>query len=451
MDKARIEYLNALAPFDHGVWEGRTEDAQQKISVGENALFKNRSYWLVNKIVSFLTNTYSASELSEMSVLEVGCYDGWVITQICQKINFKDVFGVEAREKNIKKGQVGRELAGITIPVTFIKGTAEQLEDLLPRQKFDLVICLGMLHHVSSTYDTIAALTSKSKNMLIIDSMIIPELADEKDQIEPFVNTKDITYYAEKNRWAISAFKFESPYGDGSSPKYGVVNVPSASLIEMSLYACGFGDLQKLGDETDFYDESSQSLRGVKEILAISRRVLSADNNDSNWVSKVTASEEIFCHTTLPEVIVSSLAAGLKIYAPTNEIVMAIPEIHAHFDDLVAQILTVINKGLDDDREAALLSECKLLNQEHFQLLRLIFRSPVEKSAIEIVKYFIQDGNNEAAIEILLKIIQRPSCDWWSFYRSCYLLAILYDKLGSHERKEHYLELLRLSNENFPF
>ena len=55
-------------------------------------------------------------------------------------------------------------------------------------------MCLGMIHHMSSTYDTISKLTKFSNKISIINTMVIPDLENDKKLIEPFVNTKDVIY-----------------------------------------------------------------------------------------------------------------------------------------------------------------------------------------------------------------------------------------------------------------
>ena len=56
MNENEIEYINALAPFDHGVWEGAISTGE-KVSVG-GALFSSRSEWLVDKVVSYLIDEF---------------------------------------------------------------------------------------------------------------------------------------------------------------------------------------------------------------------------------------------------------------------------------------------------------------------------------------------------------------------------------------------------------
>ena len=144
MNNTEIEYLNALAPFDHGVWEG-TNSTGEKIQVGENALFRRRSDWLVDRISAYLIDHFGEKKLKLMTILEVGSYDGWVLTQLCMRFQFAEAIGVEPRLKNIKKGEAGRSLAKIRSFAKFIQGTASDLDTLLEDREFDIVM-LSLIH-----------------------------------------------------------------------------------------------------------------------------------------------------------------------------------------------------------------------------------------------------------------------------------------------------------------
>lgn len=451
LKKDDVEYINALTPFDHGVWEGTDVDGEM-LRVGDKALFRSRSLWLVDKIVSYLTGEFSQQDLLKMSVLEIGSYDGWVLTQVCSRIKFAEAVGVEPRIKNIKKGQVGRKLAGIDTQAHFVQGRSDEVDDIFPGRDFDIVICLGMLHHVSSTYDTIMSISSKSSNVCIIDSMIIPDLKNDIDSIEPYVNTRDIVYSGEENLWTVAAYKFESPYGDGSRPNYGIVNVPTAALIEMSLRSSGFGQSIALGSELDFYDDSGQKLRGVKELLCVSKREINVGDLDRKWKQKVEASESIFCHVVLPREIILSLTKLLPEFDSIDIYADVVSAANANYDDKIedAAIETLFS-GLSDECKTVLSSNVQGCNQDHFQIMSVIFRSPYEKVVLEASKFFLAEESPELAIKYLQLIVRKPGCDWWSFYRSCYLLRQAFEKMEDDTRKDHYHELLMLSNEYFPF
>jgi len=451
MNDNNIEYINALAPFDHGIWEG-TGTNGSNIKVGADSLFSERSLWLVDKISSYLIDKFTLPALGSMSVLEVGSYDGWFLTQICKKINFSNVIGVEARKKNIRKGEVGRQLANVDTQARFIEGNVNDLDNLFPDQCFDIVICLGMLHHVSSTFDVISTLCNKSSKFIIIDSMIIPELQADIATIEPYVNTKDIVYYGEEKSWAVAAFKFESPYGDGSSPNFGIVNVPSARLIEMSLSSCGYGKQTVLGSELDFYNDSKQKLRGVKELLLVGEREIERNYVDNQWIGKIKISENIFCHVSLPDALILAMVKifpDFKEFDIQKEVEMAASLSHSVSVENLVRVF--IFKGLNASLRSDLIAGVEDINENHLDIIAVIFRSPFEKIIFEISKFFLAKKLPQLAVKYLQLVVSRAGCDWWAFYRSCYILREAFQIIGDKERAQHYQDLLSLSNENFPF
>jgi len=442
MQNAEIEYINALAPFDHGVWEG-TSSTGEKIRVGENALFRRRSDWLVDRVCSYLLGEFGADALKTMTILEVASYDGWVLTQVCKRIQFAEAVGVEPRLKNLKKGEIGRKLAGVTTPATFVRGSAADLETLFGNRAFDIVMCLGMLHHVSSTYDTVASLCAKALRVAIIDTMIVPELADDAARLAPFVNTRDVVYQGEEAAWSVAAFKYESPYGDGSRPDYGIVNVPSARLVDMSLRASGFGPIEALGSEADFYDESGQQLRGVKELLCASKREIAKGDLARKWKAKVEGVETVFCRTVLPAPLVAATAAILKL-----DVRLSGETADASVLDAMA---TIMARGLNPDAVDQLSRSGVALTSEHSTILGVLFRAPEDKGRLEVAKYLLTKDQPQLAVAELQAIVGRQGCDWWSFYRACYLLREAFSALGDAKQSEHYGQLLALSNEYFPF
>lgn len=446
-----IEYINALGPFDHGVWEGRNSEGK-KIKVGDRALFRNRSEWLVDKITTYLIKEFSLDILRTMTLLEIGSYDGWVLTQICKRIEFLEAIGIEPRKKNIMKGEVGRRLEKINTQAKFIQGSIGDLDHLFVDRDFDIVMCLGMLHHVSSTYDTIVQISKYASESIIIDSMIVPELQDDAPKLQPFVNTRDIIYQGEESIWSIAAFKYESPYGDGSRVDFGIVNIPSASLIQMSLQNCGFSKTTALGDEYDFFDSSDQQLRGVKELLAVSKREIHRGEVDKKWREKVENSEEVFCHTNLPDTLIVSLVKNfpgfddLMIYVDVKEVTGEVST--EDIDDLVFRIFS---QGLTEDDQESLRMNVEAIDDKHFQILAVIFRLPYEKIIVEVGKFFLSNGYPDLAVKYFQLVVRKPGCDWWSFYRSCYILSKALRQLGRIDESKHYKDLLSLSNENFPF
>mgnify|MGYP001399784175 CR=1 FL=1 len=64
-----------------------------------------------------------------MTVLDIGCYDGWITNELQRRLGFEEAIGVEPRKKNIDKGVVAREALSIETECTFIQGSLSQLKD----------------------------------------------------------------------------------------------------------------------------------------------------------------------------------------------------------------------------------------------------------------------------------------------------------------------------------
>ena len=90
------------------------------------------------------------------------------------------------------------------------------------------------------------------------------------------------------------------------------------------------------------------------------------------------------------------------------------------------------------------------ISNEQFSILTLIFRCPFEKSLFEISKYFYYNNLEKLALKYFTIIISTPGCDWWTYYRSCYLMTKIYKDQNDLTRYDRIKKLLNLSNENFP-
>ena len=82
------ELLNAHGPYDHGLW-----DSMMSGTTAHHKLSKS----IVKTISTELKSKYPKSQLSEMTILDVGGYDGWILVQLQEELNFKLAVCVEPR------------------------------------------------------------------------------------------------------------------------------------------------------------------------------------------------------------------------------------------------------------------------------------------------------------------------------------------------------------------
>ena len=101
MSIKKLETLNAYGPYDHSIWmHGKNNNIN---------LFQKRSEYLVKIISKILLENFSKKKLKDMTIIDIGCYDGYVLYNLAKKFNFKKVVGVEPRLKNIQKGVIARK------------------------------------------------------------------------------------------------------------------------------------------------------------------------------------------------------------------------------------------------------------------------------------------------------------------------------------------------------
>lgn len=421
------EFINAYGPYDHGIWK------QSKKNKNIN-LFHKRSEYLLKKISETLLKKFSKNELKNKTILDIGCYDGWIIYNLNKKFNFKKVVGIEPREKNIQKGIIARKFyKKKKSNLIFIKANINNFYTKL-NKKFDIVICLGVLHHVSSTVLSIKNICKVARDIIILDSMIInkPEKKFEKNILH-LLNLKDIAYVNKKD-WAISAFKYETPYFDGSTSQEPIVNVPEERLIKMSLESFGARVIHVYKPDKFSYKKEFQKLRGVKETLIIARMNLKKEK----WLDQAEIHEKIFCFTLLPKDIMPALFDNykqLKNFFQTK------------YDE--KKINKIKNTLKNPTKNKNFLKKIVENNSQEAIAVN-IFRAENDKKNIEIAKWLLVLGEFKLAKLYLLKITQSLESDWRSFYRACFLLTILAFIIDNKKMLEYYSKLLKISQPYFP-
>lgn len=447
-----VEELNAHGPYDHGLWSevksgSTTSEPALIVGVG---LFHERSRHLVDEICRVATAHFSDEELIQMSLLDVGCYDGWVLVQVEARLNLRRMVGIEPRRKNIDKGVTARLAYGVATNVEFIQGEIESIDEVLRDEQFDMVLCLGTMHHVESTPRAIRKLAAHAKRLLVIDTMVIDELKKEAREIKRLLNLRDVAYLDAPQDWAIAAFKYETPYFDGSTSGDSIVNVPQAKLVQMSIEACGLTVLEVNRPDEVSYRAEFQRLRGVREALIVGLREsepteLSGGANAASWKGKARLHEEQFCWGQVPIGVLRrwSLALGLPL-ADVEEC-----QVSKGGSEAANRLLYRASIAPTRWWARHYLRRRNLPSAESAILVNLS-RSPFAKVCLELGKHKLADGDLSASKYYLKLVTSRQQCDWRAFYRSCYFLSIVATLEGDEVAQEHYARLLRIANPEFP-
>jgi hypothetical protein len=364
-----------------------------------------------------------------------------------EEFKFKKAVGVEPRVKNINKGIYARFFYDVKTVVKFKIGTIDSAQKLFGKETFDIVLNLGTLHHVSSTPDSVKILTELTKDILIIDSMVIPRPEKDKTKILKYLNLKDLVYFGEKKSWAVAAYKFESPYFDGSTAETKIVNVPEERLIQMALTANGFKVLTSASPEEKHYSSSKQKLRGVKEALIVSCRTTGTASN-MKWEDKIYEHE--FMHTTEkidPRIIVKWL---LKMdLRKEAEQLNSYLQNYSLKNLFRVKVLFLFSKSPTNVVLRFIVNRVEK-SSSSLEILSNLSRAPVDKINLELGKFYLSRKMFDISSSFFHSIIDRPGADWRSFYRACYLLSCIKEKQKNSTQAREYFELLVISNPNFP-
>ena len=64
--------LNAYGPYNHGVWENPKINKK----VGDEEFLTGRSNYIFEKFSEFMSK-FTKDQISKMSIIDIGGYDGW--------------------------------------------------------------------------------------------------------------------------------------------------------------------------------------------------------------------------------------------------------------------------------------------------------------------------------------------------------------------------------------
>src|SRR5205085_11180554 len=148
---------------------------------------------------------------------------------------FKKLVGIEPRRKNITKGEGIRKLLGIKTRVKFKVGDI----DSLGKERFDIVLCIGVLHHIESIPSALRKLDSATKQLLIVDTICLPSKY-LTPALQEDLELKDVIYKQKPKLFGITGQKYESSYYDGSTSQTAVVSIPATESLRMYLDILGY-------------------------------------------------------------------------------------------------------------------------------------------------------------------------------------------------------------------
>jgi hypothetical protein len=380
--------------------------------VGNEESLSGRAKYILNTLYNYLKDNFTDQQISELNLIDVGSYDGFLSHEISKKIKFKSITSLEPRIKNFQKDKFIRKELKISDEVMYRNCDLDEL--ITNGEIFDVVFCVGELHHISDIQNFITKLTKITKHHMFIECIAYEESTKYINPIlHPFlkrrlakinndqIETKDIIYSTIPKLYGISAFKAESNYLDGSTIETSLVTLPSYEHVKLSLFMNGF-DSNLLVNSNEYRKNLHNHQRKFHAIILGAQKSLSSFTLEST----VRSNERYFIFHILPKHSINLLTSIIS--RPL--------------------ILSFTNKLYAITRESNLISKIhklflNLIPAQHRLISMNFIHNPTVKMKFEIAKYQFYISDSGSAKLILNAILQTPNSDWRSCYRSLFLLA----------------------------
>jgi 2-polyprenyl-3-methyl-5-hydroxy-6-metoxy-1,4-benzoquinol methylase len=430
LDPEEIEIANAHGPYSHGTWTGR--DA----TFGSENTLAGRGAFLVESIRNEISRRYTLEQIQKMTLVDVGCYDGWLLCQFAD-LPFRRLLGIEPRRKNLDKGTMIRRLLRIETRCEFREGSIETLESTLGGEKADIVICAGLLHHLSSTADAIARLRGICRGLLFLETICLPASVED-DRLKMALELKDLPYFFNPPVFAATGHKYESGYYDGSTLGVSVVSVPSVEALRMFLSAGGFTDIRVVAAPEAYSSSVKDGWRRFNATCLSS--VVNPDHDGEQevaaWVEKYEGG--LIC-TLLPEKLTRALFQRVCLGQASSD------------TPWLARILlkSMAASGWRFDFWSWIIRR-SMRDRYVLEICRNLRYAPHDKVAIEHGKSLVARGCHQEAYQVLIRVTRQLNADWRSVYRAFCLLAWSFREQNDTVAAQRYEDLCRIANPQFP-
>jgi len=423
----QVELINAYGPYTHAVW------ASHGLEISNEERLSGRGAFLVERIRECILKHFTLDEIKTFSILDVGCYDGWILHQLSD-LPFAIMVGVEPREKNIVKGQKIREILNIQSRVELKVGDLDSIGD----EVFDVVICTGVLHHVESTPTALRRLRSVCRRMLFIETICLSSKHITKT-FRKEIEMKDIVYLYKGKTCGLTGQKFESSYYDGSTAELSVVSIPSVESLTMYMDIYGFDNIEIVADPQSYRASVWKNRRPFNAVCVCALVGSGKEKPVSDESSWVRDYEGGLANTVLKKEYMESLYEVVCLRKTRLRVSLFCLNtlLYLHSPNWLSGLFRFLTKIWLDDKYA-------------LEIVKNLRFNPEDKLRLEYGKILYHEQDYEGAIAVLKAVTQKVNADWRSVYRSFYLLSRVYDKIDLAEESERYKALCLTCNPNFP-
>ena len=159
-----IQEINVLGPWVHGFFDlgnGLIIEDQDKLQ-------KKRSLSLKKNFIEIIENHYTKKEIKKKSLIDIGCNTGFFMYELYKKFNLKQVLGLEPRKSNLEKAKLISNW--FELPKNKYKLKKFDIISDKVNQRADIVLFVGVLHHLDDHLKALRNLYKMTKELAIIET-----------------------------------------------------------------------------------------------------------------------------------------------------------------------------------------------------------------------------------------------------------------------------------------
>jgi len=423
-----IQEINVLGPWVHGYFDlGNGIIIEDQDTLQKKRLFAIRDYF-----IDIITKFYETNNLHNKSLCDVGCNAGYFLYELYKKLNFKQVVGVEPREKNLQKAKFIANFFGLPKNRYMLK----KFDILSTRKKFsvyDVVIMPGVLHHLDDHILALRNLYKMTRDLCIIETLVLSNEFNSK-KVSEQLELKDNLYRMKENEksFGLIGYKLETNRLDGATMHNGIVGIPTTDALLLTLRSIGFNKVQVYQSDVqlrrDVYHE--KSYRDYHSVI-----IVASKNKKSKKIQTVENSLNL-----IEKIEFTS-------YIPLSHIESLYRVVIEHSEEKLGKIPLLIYKSqlryreLIGENAAHKLKNMSGISELEYDIISTFKHAPEDKIAFECAKSFYHEGFIEKAEMIIEELIKKVNLEWRTVYKSYFLLAKINMEKGDYKNAQKFNRL----------
>jgi len=421
-----IEEINILGPWVHGYFDlgnGLIIEDQDKLQ-------KKRLISLKKIFEKTIKKYYGNKKIHEKTLIDIGCNTGYFLFELYKKFNFKQVLGLEPRESNLKKAK----LISNWFNLSKKKYKLEKFDILSDqiKQRADIVLFVGVLHHLDDHLKALKNLYKMTKDLAIIETLVLSDEIDIQG-ISSQLELKDDLYKFKKNRqkFGIIGYKLETDRLDGATIHTGIVGIPNTNALLMMLQNAGFNQIFIIKSEIQMRNEifHEKSYRKYHSIVVACYKDEKIDSKKVDDLLDEIELKQFLTHIPM------------KYIEPLYNVILG-NENENNINEITRLILT---SQLQYTKKEGIFAQKKLEKNigklSYFEIINSLKHAPKQKICFEYAKTCYHKGKKDIALTVCEEIIKEINLDWRVVYQTYYLLSKINFELGRNSIAKHYINL----------